>query len=130
MTQQAQSPMLNTSSGAMLGLGAPIVQVYDVSTLTANGTITLTPSSPFSKGRLRVKSSALAAAGTPALGAVTVTDGANTCVVTQQLMAAGAAGVNFDVSLEFVTDLAATSLSFPVTTAAACTFNSELFGNP
>ena len=66
MTQQAMTPMTNTASPVMIGFGAPIVQVYDVTSFTtAGGTITLTSTRPFTKGYIRVKSTGLAAAGTP-----------------------------------------------------------------
>jgi hypothetical protein len=133
MTQQLQTPFVNTSASAMLGLGAPIVQVYDVTAQTASGPITLTFSQPITKGRLRVKSSGVNAVTTAAIGAVTVTDGTNVVVVKPALLPATAAGQNFDVSVEIITDIQATSLSFSTTLGGAtttATINSEFFGNP
>jgi hypothetical protein len=133
MTQQATSPFVNTSASAMLGLGAPIVQTYDVTAQTASGPITLTFSQPITKGRLRVKSSGLNAATTVAIGAVTVSDGTNVVVVKPALLAATTAGQNFDVSVEIITDIQATSLTFGTTLGGAtttATINSEFFGNP
>jgi hypothetical protein len=131
MTQQATTPFANTAAASMLAWGAPIVQVYDVTSYTTvGGTITLAASQPFRHGRLRVKTSALNAAATPSIGAVSVTDGTNVVNVANPLLAAGAAGVNFDVIWDFWVDINATSISFPVTIAAAGTINSELFANP
>ena len=64
MTQQATTPFSNTSAALVLGMGAAIVQVYDVTAQAASGVITLTFSQPITKGQLRVKSSLLNAATT------------------------------------------------------------------
>jgi hypothetical protein len=133
MTQQATTPFVNTSASAMLGLGAPIVQTYDVTAQSASGNITLTFSQPITKGRLRVKSSGVNAVTTIAIGAVTVTDGTNVVVVNPALLPATTAGQNFDRSIEIITDIQATSLTFGTTLGGAtttATINSEFFGNP
>lgn len=133
MTQQATTPFTNTSAALTLGMGAPIVQVYDVTAQTASGTITLTFSQPITKGQLRVKSSGVNAATTAAIGAVTVTDGTNVVVVKEQFLLTDTAGQNFDILLRFACDIQATSLSFATTLAGAtiaATINSEFFGNP
>jgi hypothetical protein len=133
MTLQATTPFVNTSASAMLGLGAPIVQTYDVTAQTASGPITLTFSQPITKGRLRVKSSGVNAVTTIAIGAVTVTDGTNVVVVNPALLPATTAGQNFDRSIEIITDIQATSLTFGTTLGGAtttATINSEFFGNP
>jgi hypothetical protein len=133
MTQQATTPFARTSSPLTMGMGAPIVQTYDVTVQTANGTITLTFSQPITKGQLRVKSSGVNAATTVAIGAVTVTDGTNVAVVYGQLLPATAAGQNFDRMIRFACDIQATSLSFSTTlggTTTAATISSEFFGNP
>jgi hypothetical protein len=133
MTQQATTPFKNTSAALVLGMGAPIVQVYDVTAQTANGTITLTWSQPITKGQLRVKSSALNAATTASIGAVTVTDGTNVVVVYGQLLPGTTAGQAFDRLIRFACEIQATSLSFSTTlggTTVAATINSEFFGNP
>lgn len=135
MTQQATTPFVQTSASAMLGLGAPIIQVYDVTALTATGTITLTPANSvaFTKGRLRIKSSAVNAATTLAIGILTATDGTNTVELRPALLPTTAAGANFDLSSEILTDIQATSLSFTVTLAGGtqiATISSEFFANP
>lgn len=119
----------------MIGLGAPIIQVYDVTVQAASGTITLTPANGavFTKGRLRIKSSAPNAATTVAIGNITVIDGTNTVIVKQAALAATAAGTNFDLNFEILTDLQATSISFSTTlggATTAVTINSEFFANP
>ena len=133
MTQQATSPFVNTSAALTLGMGAPIVQTYDVTAQAASGTITLTFSQPITKGQLRIKSSALNAATTSAIGGVTVSDGTNVVVVSDPVLATTAAGQNFDRLLRFACDIQATSLSFATTLAGAtttATISSEFFGNP
>lgn len=139
MTQQAQTPFIDTSSSAMMGLGAPIIQTYDVTTQAASGTITLTPSTsqpnaqPFTKGRLRIKSSGVNAATTIAIGALTGTDGTNTVLLKPALLPVTGAGQNFDISTEFISDLQLISVSFSTTLAGAttaATINSEMFANP
>ena len=133
MTQQATTPFVQSSSSTMLGFGAPIVQTYDVTAQAASGTITLTFSQPVTKGRLRIKSSGVNAVTTSAIGALTVTDGTNVVEVRGPLLAATAAGANFDIITEFCTDIQATSLSFATTLGGAtttATINSEFFGNP
>jgi hypothetical protein len=135
MTQQATTPFLATSASAMLGLGAPIVQVYDVTALTVAGptTITLTWPNPITKGRLRIKSSGVNAVSTIALAGLTGSDGTNTVLLKPALEPATAAGQNFDNSWEIISDLQLTSLSFAATIGGAtttATINSEFFANP
>lgn len=133
MTQQTQTPFVNTSASAMIGLGAPIAQVYDVTAQTASGTITLTPVNPITKGRLRIKSTGVNAATTIAIGALTGTDGTNTVILKTAILPVTTAGQNFDLSMEFLSDLQLTSVSFATTLAGAtqaATINSELFANP
>jgi hypothetical protein len=136
MTQQATTPFVETSQGLMLGFGAPISNTYDVTALTATGTITLTPTTPgtpFTRGRLRIKSSLVNAATTLAIGIITGTDGTNTVTLRGAPLATTAVGVNFDLNIELVSDLQLTSISFTVTLAGStqvATINSELFANP
>jgi hypothetical protein len=133
MTQQATTPFVNTSAALTLGMGAPIVQVYDVTAQAASGTITLTFPQPITKGRLRIKSSGVNAVTTISVGSVTVTDGTNVVIVKPSLEPVTAPGQNFDISTEFACDIQATSLSFSTTLAGAtttATINSEFFGNP
>jgi hypothetical protein len=133
MTQQATTPFSSTSASLTLGMGAPIVQAYDVTAQTASGTITLAFSQPITKGQLRIKSTGVNAATTSSIGAVTVTDGTNVVVVSDPLLPATTAGQNFDRLLRFACDIQATSLSFATTLGGATeavTLNSEFFGNP
>jgi hypothetical protein len=133
MTQQAATPFVNTSAALTLGMGAPIVQTYDVTVQTVSGTITLTFSQPITKGRLRVKSSGVSATTTITVGNVTVTDGTNVVIVKPAFEPVTTAGQNFDLLLEFAVDIQAISLSFATVlggTAIAATINSEFFGNP
>lgn len=137
MTQQATTPFVQTSLGVMLGFGSPIVQIYDVTALTATGTITLTDTAtdavPFTKGRIRVKSSAVNAATTAAIGIVTGTDGTTTVTLKSAPLATTAAGTGFDINFDFISDLQLTSISFTVTLAGSstiATINTELFANP
>jgi hypothetical protein len=135
MTQQASTPFTNTSAAAMLGLGAPIAQVYDVTALAAAGPTTITLPLPVActKLQIRIKSSAVNGVTTILRGNVTVTDGTNVAVVQPARAAATAAGANFDENFDVYTDLQATSISFPVTLAGAtliATINTEVFGNP
>jgi len=139
MTQQATSPFVQPSGNAMLGLGAPIIQTYDVTVLAATGTITLTPATsqtnaqPFTKARLRMKSSAVNAATTITIGNVTGSDGTNTVILHNAELATTAAGANFDVNMILLSDLQLTSISYTVTlagTTTAATISSELYANP
>lgn len=134
MTLQATSPFVNTAAALTMGMGAAIVQAYDVTAQTASGTITIPFSQAVTKGLLRIKSSAVNAATITAIGIVTVTDGTNTVEVSfGPLLPATAAGGRFDVMLDFAVDIQATSLSFTTTltgTTQAVTINSEFFGNP
>lgn len=133
MTQQATTPFTSTSASLTLGMGAPIVQIYDVTVQAAGGTIVLTFPQPITKGQLRVKSSAVNALTTIAIGNVTVTDGTNVVIVHPSTEPATAAGQNFDVLMRFACDIQATSLSFATTLTGAsqvATINSEFFGNP
>ena len=136
MTQQATTPFVETSQGLMLGFGAPISNTYDVTALTATGTITLTPASPgtpFTRGRLRIKSSAVNGSTTLAIGIITGSDGTNTVTLRGAPLATSAAGANFDLNFEIVSDLQLTSISYTVTLAGGtqlATINSELFANP
>jgi len=134
MTAQASSPFLQPSAAVMLGLGTPIVQAYDVTALVAAGpgTITLTFPVACTKLQIRIKSSAVNGVTTILRGNISLTDGTNTTVV-QPARTVTAAGANFDEIWEIVTDLQATSLSFPVTLAGAtttATINTEVYGNP
>src|SRR5215472_14632892 len=98
MTVQANTPFVNTSSSGMIGKGAPIIQVYDVTVLAAAGptTITLTvPNGYMTKGQVRLKSSAVNAATTITIGNITLSDGTNT-VLSRPAQAATAAGQNLD----------------------------------
>lgn len=133
MTQQASSPFLQPSAAAMIGLGFPIVNVFDVTALTATGNIVLTLPQPITKGQIRLKSSAVNAATTIARGAVTGTDGTNTVRLQPAVSAATAAGQNFDETFDVLSDLQITSITIPVTLAGAttiATINTELYGNP
>lgn len=139
MTQQATTPFVKSSASQMLGHGSPAIQCYDVTALAATGTITLTPATsqtnaqPFTQGRVRIKSSAVNAATTQAIGVLTGSDGTNTVVLGVALLPATAAGQNFDVIQEFSSDLQLTSLSYTVTLGGAtttATVSTELFANP
>jgi hypothetical protein len=136
MTAQATSPFTQPSAAAMLGLGSPLINVYDVTALAAVGPTTITlavPSPGGTKFQLRIKTSAVNAATTILRGNVTATDGTNPVVVQPARAAASAAGGNFDEIFEFLTDIQVTSVSFPVTLGGGtttATINSELYGNP
>src|ERR1700733_8466001 len=111
MTVQSTSPFVIPSGGLMLGFGAPLLDYFDSTALTATGTITLTPVGPqstvipFTRGRLRVKSVTPNAATTIAIGILTGTDGTNTVELGGAMLAVTAAGTNFDISKEFNCDL-------------------------
>jgi hypothetical protein len=133
MTQQATTPFIQTSAAMLLGLGAPIQNIYDVSALAATGNVVITFVTPVTKGQIRSKSSATNGATTILRGAVTGTDGTNTVRLQPAWAAATAAGQNFDEIYEFVSDLQLTSLTIPFTLAGAttvATINTEVFGNP
>lgn len=141
MTQQSSTPFTQTAKGTMLGLGAPIQLYYDVTALTATGTITLTvnpnadqtDSVPITKGRLRIKSTLVNAATTLAIGPVTVSDGTNTVQQSNALLATTAAGTEFDINADIYSELQVNTLSFTVTLAGGtqiATINTEFFGNP
>jgi hypothetical protein len=133
MTAQATSPFLNTSAAVLLGLGAPIANLYDVTALTATGNVTITFATPVTKGQIRSKSSATNAATTALRGAVTGTDGTNTVRLQPAWVAATAAGQNFDEIYDFCSDLQLTSLTIPFTLgggATIVTINTEVFANP
>lgn len=135
MTAQATSPFTQTSAAAMLGLGVSAVQAYDATALVAAGPATITLALapvPCTKLQIRIKSSAVNGVTTILRGNISVTDGTNT-VVVQPARAVTAAGANFDEIWEIITDIQATSISFPVTLAGAtttATINTEVFGNP
>lgn len=138
MASQSKSPFLNPSSGIPAGyMGAPIVQSYDLTALTATGTITLnvagTNGAGIRRGIIRIKSSAVNGATTIAIGPITGTDGTNTVQLgATNRLAATAAGVNFDLFAEFVSDLFLTSISFTVTLAGGttvATINTEIYGS-
>jgi hypothetical protein len=135
MTAQATTPFTNTSAAAMLGLGVPVAQAFDVTALAAVGptTITIALPTPCTKIQMRIKSSAVNGATTILRGQVTLTDGTNTTVVEPARAAATAAGANFDENFDIYTDLQANSISFPVTLGGGtttATINTEVFGNP
>lgn len=135
MTAQATSPFTQPSAAALLGLGCPIVQSYDVTALAAVGptTITIPLSQACTKLQMRIKTSAVNAATTILRGNVTITDGTNTAVVQPARAVATAAGANFDENFDILTDLQATSISYPVTLGGGTTIatvNTEVYGNP
>jgi len=132
MTQQATTPFVNPIAG-VTGMGTTIVQVYDVTAQTASGTITLTLPQAITKGKMRIKSTAVNASTTTAIGAVTATDGTNPVQISAALLPTTAAGARFDLLLDFACDIQATSISFATTLAGAtqaATINTELYGNP
>lgn len=133
MTAQATTPFLNTSAAVLLGLGAPIANIYDVTALAATGNITITFPVAVTKGQIRSKSSATNAATTALRGAVTATDGTNTVRIQPAWAATTAAGQNFDETYDFVSDLQITSITIPFTLAGATTtttISTEVFANP
>jgi hypothetical protein len=136
MTAQATSPFLQPSAAAMLGLGFPIVNVFDVTALAAVGPTTITlpiPAPGATKLQVRIKTSAVNAATTILRGAVSVTDGTNTVGVQPARAAATAAGANFDENFDVYVDINVTSISFPVTLGGGttiATINTEVYGNP
>jgi hypothetical protein len=134
MTQQAISPFAKSSLGTMMGRGAPLVQIYDVTALAASGTINLTNfPMPITQGQLRIKNSAPNAATTTAIATVTGTDGTNTVILQSNVLAATAAGGYFDLLIPFNSDLQLTTISIALTLAGTTTTEtiaSELFGNP
>jgi hypothetical protein len=138
MSVQSKSTFLNPCSGIPAGyMGAPIVQAYDLTALTATGTITVnvagTNGQGVRRGVVRIKSSAVNGATTIAIGSITGTDGTNTVQLgATNRLAATAAGVNFDLFADFVSDLFLTSLSFTVTLAGGttiATINTEVYGS-
>lgn len=133
MTAQATSPFVQTALGTTQGWVSR-VQAYDQTVLAATGTITLTTFAiPITKARLRIKSSAVNAATTQAIGIVTGTDGTSTVTLSPALLATSAAGTSFDLTTDLFSDLQLTSISFTVTLAGgaqASTISSELFGIP
>jgi hypothetical protein len=136
MAQQSSTPFVQTALGTMLGFGAPLVQYYDSTALTATGTITLTgwTGPAITKGKLRIKSAAVNAATTIAIGNITATDGTNTVIIKGTALATTSAGSGlFDFLYEWASDLQVTSISFTVTLAGSstiATIDSELFANP
>jgi hypothetical protein len=133
MTQQATTPFTNTSAAVLLGLGAPIANLYDVTALTATGNVVITFATPVTKGQIRSKSSAVNGVTTIARGNVTGTDGTNTVTLARAWPAASAAGTNFDEIYDFCSDLQLTSITIPFTLAGAttiATINTEVFANP
>jgi hypothetical protein len=133
MTAQATSPFLLTSAAVLLGLGAPIANIYDVTALAATGNVVITFVTPVTKGQIRSKSSAVNGATTALRGAVTGTDGTNTVRLQPAWSAATAAGQNFDEIYDFCSDLQLTSITIPFTLGGGttvATINTEVFANP
>lgn len=133
MTQQATTPFINTSAAILLGLGAPIQNIYDVTALAATGNVVIAFPTPVTKGQIRSKSSAVNAATTILRGAVTGTDGTNTVRLNPAWSGATAAGQNFDEIYDFASDLQITSITIPFTLGGAstiATINTEVFANP
>jgi hypothetical protein len=123
----------------MTGLGAPILSFFDVTALTATGTITLNLANaginavPITKGRLRIKTTAVNAATTTAIGAVSVTDGTNTVQASAALLAVTAVGTAIDIHIDIYSELQVNSISFTVTlagSATVATVSTEFFANP
>lgn len=117
----------------MGGLGVAGVSVYDQTVLAASGTVTIPLPSPCTKLRIRIKSSGVNAATTIAIGNINLSDGTNTVQAGTAALATTAAGVNFDLNRELLTDIQAISISFVVTLAGAtttATISTEVYGNP
>jgi hypothetical protein len=117
----------------LLGLGAPIANIYDVTALTATANITITFATPVTKGQVRSKSGTTNGATTILRGNVTGTDGTNTVTLNRAWPAASAAGTDFDEIYDFCSDLKLTSLTIPFTLGGGTTtttIDTEVFANP
>lgn len=140
MAAQKASTCTQSAQGILNGLGVPIVSVYDQTALTATGTITLNTNTNngigITRGLIRIQAGlgTVNAATTCAIGAITGTNGTNTVQLgATNRLATTAAGVVWDLLVDFICAILCTSISFTVTLAGAtqaATINTEIFGTP
>jgi len=134
MAAKTTTTCTNTAAGTLPGFGAYSQTGFDQTALTSTGSITVTMTGAVTKGKIRIQFSAVNAATTIAVGAITATDGTNTVQVgATARVSATSAGTVVDLITEFVIGINATSFTIPVTlggSTQAATVNTEIYGNP